>query len=93
MADTEAERSIELQLLTDGGHLGGSLTTKTGGIAVRTPLQQVTYEKGQLRFVAASGGGTRQFRGTLEGGTLAGSIFKDATAKDALGRFTLRYVE
>ena len=93
MADAEAERSIEMQLQVDGGHLGGSLTTKTGGIAVRTPLQQVTYEKGLLKFVTASGGGTRQFRGALEGGTLAGSIFKDAAAKDAVGRFSLRYVE
>ncbi|PYQ41208.1 MAG: hypothetical protein DMF77_16510 [Acidobacteria bacterium] len=93
MADAEAERSIEVQLQVDGGHLGGSLTTKTGGIAVRTPLQQVTYEKGLLKFVTASGGGTRQFRGALEGGTLAGSIFKDAAAKDAVGRFSLRYVE
>jgi hypothetical protein len=93
MADAEAERSIEVQLQSDGGRLGGSLTTKTGAIAVRTPLQQVTYEKGLLKFVAASGGGTRQFRGALEGGTLAGSIFKDAAAKDAVGRFSLRYVE
>ena len=93
MADTEAERSIEVQLQADGGRLGGSLTTKTGGIAVRTPLQQVTYDKGQLRFVMASGGGARQFRGTLEGATLSGSIFKDTTGKDAVGRFSLRYVE
>ena len=93
MADAEAERSIEVHLQVDGGHLGGTLTTKTGGIAVRTPLQQVTYEKGLLKFVTASGGGTRQFRGALEGGTLAGSIFKDAAAKDAVGRFSLRYVE
>jgi peptidoglycan hydrolase-like protein with peptidoglycan-binding domain len=93
MADTEAERSIEVQLQVDSGRLGGSLTTKTGAIAVRTPLQQVTYDKGQLKFVMASGGGARQFRGTLEGATLSGSIFKDATGKDAVGRFSLRYVE
>jgi hypothetical protein len=93
MADTEAERSIEVQLQVDSGQLGGSLTTKTGAIAVRTPLQQVTYDKGQLKFVMTSGGGARQFRGTLEGATLSGSIFKDATGKDAVGRFSLRYVE
>ena len=46
-------------------------------------------------FVAASGGAPRQFRGTLDGSTLAGSIFNDAAAKDkdAVGRFSLRYVE
>ena len=93
MKDTEAERRIEVQLQVDDGRLVGSLTTKTGAIAVRTPLQQVTYDKGQLRFVMASGGGARQFRGTLDGGTLSGSIFKDATGKDAIGRFSLRYVE
>jgi FHA domain-containing protein/IPT/TIG domain-containing protein len=93
MADADGERRIEMLFQVDGGRLSGSLTTKTGGIAVRTPLQQVTYEKGALRFLLASGGGTRQFRGALEGGTLAGSIFKDAAAKDAVGRFSVRYVE
>lgn len=93
MADKDAQRSIEVQLRVDGGRLGGSLTTKTGTIAVRTPLQQVTYDKGLLKFVMASGGGARQFRGTLDGGTLSGSIFNDSAGKDAVGRFSLRYVE
>jgi hypothetical protein len=93
MADTEAERSIEAQFQMEGGRLVGSLATKTGGIAVRTPLQQVTYDKGVLKFLVASGGGTRLFRAALEGGTLVGTIFKDTTGKDAVGRFNLRYVE
>jgi len=48
-----------------------------------------------LKFTAVSGGTARQFRATLDGSTLAGSIFKDAAArdKDAVGRFSLRYVE
>ena len=93
MADTEAERSIEAQFQMEGGRLVGSLATKTGGIAVRTPLQQVTYDKGVLKFLVASGGGTRLFRAALEGGTLVGTIFKDTAGKDAVGRFNLRYVE
>ncbi len=93
--ETATEKGIELVLDVDGGKLGGSLTVKTGGLAVRTPLQQATYEKGQVKFMVSSGGGPRQFRGTLQGGTLEGSIFKDAAAKDkdAVGRFSLRYVE
>lgn len=93
MQDTEAERSVEVQFQVDGGRLTGSLATKTGGIAMRTPLQQVTYEKGVLRFLVPSGGNTRLFRAVLEGGTLVGTIFKDAAGKDAVGRFSLRYVE
>ena len=93
MADTEAERSIEVRLEVDGGRLAGSLTSKTGAIAMRTPLQQVTYDKGLLKFLATSGGGIRQFRGNLDGSTLSGSIYKDAGAKDPIGRFSLRYVE
>jgi hypothetical protein len=95
MADAEAERGIELQLQVEGGHLAGSLTSKSGALAVRTPLQQITYDKGLLKFVTVSGGATRQFRGTLDGSTLAGSSFKDAAAKDkdAVGHFSLRYVE
>jgi hypothetical protein len=92
MEETE-QRRIEVELRVDGGRLSGSLTTKTGELAMRTPLQQVSYDKGQLKFVTAGGGTTRQFRGTLEGGSISGAIFKDATAKDALGRFSLRYVE
>jgi hypothetical protein len=93
MADGAAERRIEVQLQVDGGRLGGSLTTRTGKLFVRTPLQQVSYDKGQLKFVTASGGSTRQFRGTLEGALLSGAIFKDATTQDAVGKFTLRYVD
>ena len=93
MSDTEAERSVEVQFQVDGGRLAGSLSTKTGGIAMRTPLQQVTYEKGVLKFLVPSGGNTRLFRAALEGGTLVGTIFKDAAGKDAVGRFSLRYVE
>jgi hypothetical protein len=93
MADAEAERSVEVQFEAEGGKLSGSLATKTGGLAMRTPLQQVSYEKGVLKFLVASGGGTRLFRATLEGGALVGVIFKDAAGKDAVGRFNLRYVE
>ena len=93
MQDTEAERAVEVQFEVDGGRLAGSIATKTGGIAMRTPLQQVSYEKGVLKFLVASGGGTRLFRATLESGALVGVIFKDAAGKDAVGRFNLRYVE
>jgi FHA domain-containing protein/IPT/TIG domain-containing protein len=95
MADAEAERSIEVQLQFESGHLEGSLTSKSGALAVRTPLQQITYDKGLLKFVTVSGGASRQFRATLDGSTLAGSIFKDAASKDkdAVGRFSLRYVD
>jgi hypothetical protein len=96
MTDTDGERSIDVQFQVDSGHLSGTLTTKRGGaagIAMRTPLQQVSYEKGVLKFLLPSGGGARQFRGALEGSALAGSIFKDAAAKDAVGGFRLRYVE
>jgi hypothetical protein len=93
MQDTEAERGVEVLFQVDGGRLAGSIATKTGGIAMRTPLQQVSYEKGVLKFLVASGGGTRLFRATVEGGALVGIIFKDAAGKDAVGRFNLRYVE
>ena len=93
MQDTEAERAVEVLFQVDGGRLAGSIATKTGGIAMRTPLQQVSYEKGVLKFLVASGGGTRLFRATLEGGAVVGIIFKDAAGKDAVGRFNLRYVE
>jgi hypothetical protein len=56
-------------------------------------MQQVSYDKGQLKFVTTTAGVARQFRGTLEGGTISGGIFNDATAREAVGHFSLRYVE
>jgi hypothetical protein len=92
MDDAGTERSMALHLHMEGPRLAGSLTTKMGTLAVDIPLQQLTYDKGLLKFVAAVGGASKQFQGKVEGATLTGEI-KDKTGRQAVGRFNVRYVE
>ena len=56
------------------------------------PLQDLSYDKGMVRFSAVLGGAPRQFRGALDGATLTGTIHARERGP-ATGRFTLRHVE
>ena len=87
------ERPIKLRLRLEGGRLAGSLGTQAGAVAMEVPLESVTYEKGVLSFVLASGGSPRLFRGTLQGSAISGTIHRSATDKETIGRFSLRYAE
>jgi len=87
------ERPIKLRLRLDGARLAGSLGTQAGAVAMEVPLESVTYEKGVLSFVLASGGSPRLFRGTLQGSTLSGTMHRSAADKETIGRFSLRYAE
>jgi hypothetical protein len=85
-------KPIRLRFRTDGAELRGFITTRSGGIALETGLQKVTYSRGgSLRFSLAAGGTVREFRGQLAGATLEGTIHDEGGA-DA-GRFSLRFVE
>jgi hypothetical protein len=92
MDDSGTERMLALQLRQEGSRLSGSLTTRMGALAVDIPLQQLAYDKGILKFVASVGGANKQFQGKVEGANLAGEI-KDATGRQTIGRFSVRYVE
>ena len=87
------ERPIKLRLRLDGARLAGSLGTQAGAVAMEVPLESVTYEKGVLSFLLASGGSPRLFRGTLQGSTISGTMHRSAADKQAIGHFTLRYAE
>ena len=93
LSEASGERPISLDLQMEGARLGGRLMTKTGAIAVQIPLQRVTYDKGLLKFSASLGGANKEFQGRLDGSTLAGDVFKDAAAKQAVGRFSVKYVQ
>lgn len=84
-------RSVRLQLRADGGRLSGAMTSSAGGIAMGIPIQDVSYDKGMVRFSAVLGGARRQFRGALDGATLSGTVHGDGPAP--IGRFSLRHVE
>ena len=85
-------RSIRLQVRLDGDRLAGAMTSSAGGVAMGIPLHDLSYDRGMVRFSAVLGGAPRQFRGALEGATLAGTIHP-AEGAPATGRFNLRHVE
>jgi hypothetical protein len=78
------------ELRTEGSRLGGSLTTRAGSIEVRTPLRDVAFEKGSLRFTADLQGMACRFKGTLDGNSLSGTV--ERAGKPAL-RFSMQFVE
>jgi hypothetical protein len=87
------ERPIKVRFTLDGTRLVGFIATRAGEVAMEQPLESVAYEKGVLRFVFATGGAPRLFRGTLQGSTITGTIHRAGNEKDAVGRFSLRYAE
>jgi hypothetical protein len=87
------ERPIKVRLRLEGARLAGTLGTQAGAVGMEVPLESVVYDKGVLSFILASGGSPRHFRGRLQGSTLAGTIHRSASDKEAIGRFSLRYAE
>lgn len=87
------EKAIQVRLRLEGKQLAGGLTTRSGGLGVELPLREIVYDKGALRFVLLVGGSPRHFAGTVVGDTVTGTIHLGANVKDAVGRFSLKYVE
>lgn len=85
-------RTIRLEVRAEGDRLAGAMTSTARGIAMGIPLNDLSYDKGVVRFTAVLGGAPRQFRGALQGATLTGTVHASAGAA-ATGRFTLRHVE
>ena len=83
-------RRFELQLRGEGGRLAGTLTTWRGKIEVKSPVRDVGFDRGAVRFTADQQGTAYQFRGTLEGNTVQGAIER---AGKPPARFTLTFVE
>lgn len=85
-------RTIQLTLKRAGGRLTGSLTTSARTLTMGIPLNDVTYDKGTLRFTIQVGGVPRTFSGALQGATVSGSISSPAS-KEPLGTFSLNFVK
>jgi len=86
----QATRGITVTLRLVGTRLAGSVTTRSGAVAMDVPLKELAYEKGRLGFVLETGTSAHRWTGTVEGATIQGTI-KDGAAD--VGRFTLRYAE
>ncbi|HKC11157.1 MAG TPA: IPT/TIG domain-containing protein, partial [Vicinamibacteria bacterium] len=90
MTEESGSKSITVRLRLEGSQVVGSLTTRTGGVAMDVPLKEVSFQRGQLRFRLPSTASPRTFVGRLEGGSLSGTLHASATGPP-LGRFVLKY--
>ncbi len=87
----QGDKRVAIRLELEGSRLTGSLTTRAGKVGADIPLENVSFDRGQLRFSVAIGGVTRQFQGQVQGGTVTGEIA--AQGAGSKGRFTLKYSE
>jgi hypothetical protein len=94
MEETGAgQKAVQVRFRLEGKQLVGGLTTRSGGLGVELPLKEIVFDKGVLRFVLLVGESPRHFDGTVTGDTVTGTIRVGANTKDAVGRFSLKYVE
>lgn len=89
----EGSRPIQVVLRLEGARLAGLMSATSGKIGMEMPLTDVAYDKSGLRFVLVLGNKPRHFAGTLQGGKIAGDIFPSAGSREAIGRFSLQFVE
>jgi hypothetical protein len=90
MTEESGSKSIIVRLRLEGTQVVGSLTTRTGGVAIDVPLKEVSFQKGTLRFRLPAVASPRTFVGKLDGGSLSGTLHASATGPP-LGRFVLKY--
>jgi hypothetical protein len=83
-------RRILVLLRSDGARLAGTLTTWAGAIELSSPLRDLGFDHGNVRFTADLQGTAFQFKGALEGNKVSGTI--DRKGKPAVP-FSLQYQE
>jgi hypothetical protein len=83
-------RRFEVELRNEGGRLAGTLTTWSRDLALRAPLRSIGFDHGDVRFTVDLQGAANDFRGTLDGNTVTGTIQRRGKAA---GSFTLQFVE
>jgi hypothetical protein len=83
-------QAFQVQLGSDSGRLSGAITTAAGSIEVRTPLREIAFERGSLRFTADLQGAPCRFKGTLDRNNVSGTV--ERTGRKALP-FAMQFVE
>lgn len=83
-------RRFQLQLRSEGGRLGGELTTWRGKVELKAPVREAGFDHGSLRFTVDQQGTTYRFKGQLEGNTVTGAIERPGKAPV---RFTMQYLD
>jgi hypothetical protein len=83
-------RAFQVYLRNEGGKLAGTITTRSGSVELRSPLRELGFDQGNVRFTADLQGTPFRFKGTLENNTVTGNI--ERTGKAPVP-FTLQFVE
>jgi len=86
-------RAIQVRLRADGQKLAGSLSSTAGSVKMESPLREVVFDKGTLRFKTDIAGSPKLFSGTVQADKIAGSIQRGSADKAESGTFSLKYVE
>jgi len=84
------DRPFSITLRSEGGRLGGTITTGQGAVQLTAPLRDVGFDRGDVRFTADLQGTSYRFKGSLEGNSVAGTIER---AGRSPARFTLQFAE
>jgi hypothetical protein len=84
------DRRFRIVVRTENSRLAGDITTGQGALELTSQLRDVAFERGSVRFTADLEGAPHQFKGTLEGNTVSGTITRPR--RDP-ARFTMQYSE
>jgi len=84
------KRAFQVHMRQEGGRIAGTLTTWRGSVELRSPLRDIGFDHGQVRFTADLQGAAFRFKGALENNTVTGAIER---ASRPSVPFTLQFVE
>jgi hypothetical protein len=94
MDEGGAVRNLEVRLSADGNKLSGTLSSTAGSVKLDSPLREVAYDKGTLRFRADIAGSPRLFAGSVATDAISGTVQRSTGGKASpSGSFSLKFVE
>jgi hypothetical protein len=83
-------RRFQVSLELQGAGLSGSMRTWRGSIELSSPLRDISFSRGTVRFTADLLGTPHRFEGVLEGETINGAAEREGRSP---APFTLQYAE
>jgi hypothetical protein len=84
------DRRFAVELRLDGQGVSGSMTTWRGSIELSSPLRDISFSRGTLKFTADLQGTPHRFEGVLEEETISGAAERQGRAP---APFTLQYAQ
>jgi hypothetical protein len=82
------DRRFAVEFRRDSKGVSGSMTTWRGSIELRSPLRDISFSRGTLKFTADLQGTPHRFEGVLEEETITGAAERQGRAP---APFTLQY--